>query len=133
MIFKSRLNVALNPDVKLHARTQAVEFAARGGGTVDVMTGPIDAEVGVVPVRVALPFMPGRRVVLASFGPFRFAMKPIKLSIHSGDLQVSGKIGGEEGIDARVELQGKCRAEIEAAGETDMKMLKAAFEGTFEE
>ena len=31
-------------------------------GKLDVTTGPIHAEVGEVPVRVALPFMRGRRV-----------------------------------------------------------------------
>jgi hypothetical protein len=133
MNFKSRLNVAMNPDLKVNARIRPFEFSVRGGGKLDVTTGPIHAEVGVVPVRVALPFMRGRRVVLASFGPFDFTMKPITFSVHSAEVRVDGKIGGEEEIDARLDLQGKCRSEIEIDAEAPVKSLKTTFEGVFEE
>jgi hypothetical protein len=133
MIFKSRLNVAANPDIKLHLDARPVEFAMRGSGTLSVKTSPIHAEVGIVPVRVAMPFMRGRRVVLASFGPFHFTLKPITFAIQSAEIHTDGKFGGAEGIDAHVDVQGKCRAEIHAEGESDAKVVKATIEGVFNE
>jgi len=133
MNFNSHVNVALNPDVKLRARTKAVEFAIRSAGALKIEAGRIHAEIGVVPVSIALPFMAGRRVVLARVGPFRFVVKPVACTVECAELGVQGKLGGEEGIEATAELVGKCRAEIEATGETDVKVLKAAFEGVFHE
>lgn len=133
MNFKSRINVAANPDIELRVHGHPVEFSLRGGGKLGVTTSPIHADVGSVPVHVAMPFMRGRRVMLATFGPFHFTMKPITFSIHSEDVRVEGKIGGEEGIDGRVDIKGKCRGEIEVMGESAVKAVKAAFEGVFED
>jgi hypothetical protein len=80
-----------------------------------------------------MPFMRGRRVVLASVGPFHFTMKPITFAIHSEDVRAEGKIGGEDGIDGRIDIKGKCRGEIEVIGESAMRAVKAAFEGVFDD
>jgi len=133
MNLKSRVDVALNPDLDLHARARPIEFRVLGGGALDIATGVIHAEVAAVPVRVAMPFMKNRRVVLAAFGPFKVTIKPVKMTLKSSDVRAEGVIGGEEGIDANLHVLGKCHAEVNVAGESDVKSLKASFEGVFEE
>jgi hypothetical protein len=132
MIFKSRLNVDLKPHLDLHGRARPVDFTMRGGGRLDVTTGAIHARVEVVPVRVAMPFMRNRRVVLAAFGPFDLTIKPVKLTLQSSDVHAEGRVGGEQGIEAAVEVRGQCHAEINAAGESDVKAIKASFDGVFD-
>jgi hypothetical protein len=133
MNFKSRLNVALNPHLDLHGRMQPVDFAVRGGGRLDVATGAIHARVDVVPMQVAMPFMRNRRVVLFAVGPFHLTIKPVTLTLQSSEVNAEGRIGGEEGIEGTLDVRGKCQAEITAAGEADVKSIKASFEGVFDQ
>jgi hypothetical protein len=133
MIFKSRLNVALNPHLDLHGRMLPVDFAVRGGGRLDVATGTIHARLDGVPVRVAMPFMRNRRVVLATVGPFDLTIKPVSLTLQSSEVHAEGRIGGEEGIEGNLDIRGQCHAEITGAGESDVRSIKASFEGVFDE
>ena len=60
-------------------------------------------------------------------------MRPIEATLHVADARTSGSLGGDDGIHAELHCQGNCKAEIELAGEAPGKILKAAFEGVFEE
>ena len=134
MNLKSRLSVAMNPNLEIRGRARPIEFAVRGGGALEVATGHIHAELDVVPMRVAMPFMRNRRVVLASFGPFRMTIKPLTLALQSSDVRAEGRIGGEEeGIEAKVHVEGHCQVEVAASNEAEIKAVKASFEGIFDE
>ena len=57
----------------------------------------------------------------------------LEATLRIAEARTIGTLGGDEGITAELHCQGNCKAEIEFAGEAPGKVLKAAFEGVFEE
>lgn len=133
MNLKGHIGIAAHPDMRLRARVDRMDFALQGEATLAFGTQTIRIEVGEVPLRLAIPFHRHRRVVAGSLGPFRLTVRPIEATIRIAEARTAGTIGGEEGISAELHCQGNCKAEIELAGEAPGKVLKAAFEGAFEE
>jgi hypothetical protein len=133
MNMKGHIGIAAHPDLRLRARFDRLDFALQGAATVALGTQTIRIEVGEIPLRLAIPFHKHRRVVAGSLGPFRLTVRPIEATLRITEARTSGTLGGEEGISADLHCQGNCKADIELAGEAPGKVIKAAFEGVFEE
>jgi hypothetical protein len=133
MNMKGHIGIAAHPDLRLRTRIDRLGFAMQGAATLKLDTQTIRIEVGEIPLRLAIPFHRHRRVVAGSLGPFRLTVRPMEATLRIAEAHTSGTLGGEEGINADLHCQGNCKAEIELAGEAPGKVLKAAFEGVFEE
>jgi len=133
MNIKALVDIAAHPDMRLRARVDRLDFAVEGKATLAVGTQTIRVAVGEVPLRLAIPFHRHRRVVAGSIGPFHLTVHPIEATIRITEARSAGTLGGAEGITGELHCQGDCKAEIELAGDIPGKVLKAAFEGVFEE
>ena len=133
MNLKGHIGVAAHPDLRLRARLDRLDFALHGEATVAFSTQTIRVEVGEIPIHLAIPFHRHCRLVAGSLGPFHLTVRPIEATVRLEEARTVGTLGGDEGFTADLHCQGNCKAEIELAGETPGKVLKAAFEGTFEE
>lgn len=133
MNVKGRIAIAAHPDLRLRAHTGKMEFHTHGGATIALATQQIRIEVGAIPLHLAIPFHKHRRVLAGSLGPFRLTVRPMEGVVRVTDAHVTGTLGGEDGVAAELHVQGDCKAEIDLAGEAPGKILKAAFEGVFEE
>ncbi len=133
MNLKAHIGVAAHPDVRLHARLKGFDFRVKGEAALTIATGAIRAEIGELPVRLAIPFHRHRRVVVGALGPCTLQIHPADAGIRITDVQLGGSLGGDEGIAGETHVQGNCQAEIDIAGETPGKILKAAIEGVFEQ
>ncbi|HET6183637.1 MAG TPA: hypothetical protein VFA03_08585 [Acetobacteraceae bacterium] len=133
MNVKGRIGIAAHPDLRLRARTERMEFRTHGAATLAFATQQIRMEVGAIPLHLAIPFHKHRRVLAGSVGPFRLTVRPVEASVRVSDAHMTGTLGGDEGIAAEAHVVGNCKAEIELAGEAPGRVLKAAFEGVFEE
>lgn len=132
MNLKGLVGIDAHPDLRLRALVDQLEFALQGEATLTLGTQKIRVELGEVPLRLAIPFHRHHRAV-ASLGPFNLTVRPIEASIRIAEARTVGTIGGAEGISTELHCQGNCKAEIELAGDMPGKVLKAAFEGVFEE
>jgi hypothetical protein len=132
--FKSHLTVAANPDLTFGTRLQPVGVDFHGEAALEIATGVIGAEVAEIPVAFTIPFLPPhrRRVVAASIGPFRVRIDPAQATVRGFGLRLGGMIG-TEGINGELSALGKCRMEIDLAGEIPGRLVKAALEGEFDE
>jgi hypothetical protein len=133
MNLKGHIGVAAHPDLRLRARVDRLDFAMQGEAALALSTQTIRVEVGEVPLRLAIPFHRRRRVIAGSVGPFRVTLRPIEATVRITEARTAGTFGSDAGIGAELHCQGNCKAEIELAGEAPGKVLKAAFEGVFEE
>jgi hypothetical protein len=133
MNLKARIGVAAHPDIRLHARLSGFDFGINGEAAINLATSTIHAEIGEVPLRLAIPFHRHRRVVAGTIGPFTLHIHPADADIRIANVQLSGSLGGGEGIVGDTHIQGSCRAEVDIEGETPGKILKAAIEGVFEQ
>jgi len=132
MNFKSQIGVTAHPDLRLRTRLEKLDFVLHGDARVSIATGTIRAEVGEVPLRLAIPFHRHRRVVAGSVGPFRVTVHPIEATLHITDIRATGTLGGAEGIAGELHCQGNCSADVSVTAEAPGK-LKAAFESVFDE
>jgi hypothetical protein len=99
-----------------------------------IATGVIRAEIGEIPVSFTIPFMAPhrRRVVAAAIGPFGVRIEPANATIRAFGMRLGGVLGAD-GINGELTALGKCRLEIDLAGEIPGRIVKAAIEGVFEE
>ncbi len=134
MRFKSRVDVAAHPDLTFTTHFEPFGVECGGEAGLDVKTGTIAGKVAAVPVSLAVPFMPSRRgrVVVGTIGPIEVEIRPAEAHIGVSGLRLKG-VAGTDGLKGQLTALGKCRAEIEASGETPARLLKAAVEGVFDE
>ena len=117
MKFRSHVDVNAHPDVKLRWRVPPLGFAAEGDGALQFSTGPIDVEVGSIPIALRIPFHRGR-VHAATVGPFHLRVRPATATIRACGVRAGGSVGGG---DVQADLAGHCRAEVSARGERDVE------------
>ena len=134
MRFKSRVDVAAHPDLRFATDIQPFGLELGGEATLDVKTGQIAGTVAAVPVSLAVPFMPAHRgrVVVGTIGPLEVKIRPAEAHVGVSGLRLKG-IAGTDGLKGELTALGKCRAEIEMAGDMPGRILKAAVEGVFDE
>lgn len=134
MKFRSHVAIAAHPDITLKVRAQPVEFMLGGEASLIARLEHIVARIEEVPLTMAVPFLPARRgrVVVGTLGPFAGRIAPVQAELRAFGVKLSGTLG-TEGIAAETQVQGRCRAEVDVTGESPGKLLKAAFEGVFEE
>ena len=133
MNLKGHIGIAAHPDLGLHLRLDPLPVKFEGGARIALGTHRIRIEVDEVPLRIAIPFHRHRRVVAGSLGPLRLTIHPTEVTLHITEAHTAGTLGGEDGVKAELHCQGNCKADIDLAGEAPGRMLKAAFEGVFEE
>lgn len=134
MKLKSRVEVAAHPDLTFTTHFQPFGVELGGEAALDVRTGQLSGRVAAVPVTLAVPFMPSHRgrVVVGTIGPIEVQIKPAEAQVGVSKLRLKG-VAGTDGLKGQLTALGKCRAEIEAAGEMPARILKAAVEGVFDE
>jgi hypothetical protein len=133
MNLKGQIGIAAHPDLRLHLRLDRLPLKFEGGARIALGTHRVTVELGEIPLRMVIPFHRHRRVVAGSVGPFRLTIHPTEATLHITEAHTAGTIGGENGVNAELHCQGNCKADIELAGEAPGRILKAAFEGVFEE
>ncbi len=115
MKFRSHLDLDAHPDVKLRWRVPPLGFAAEGDGALELSSGPIDVEVGAVPIALRIPFH-RRRVHAATVGPVHLQVRPATATIRACGVRAGGSIGGG---DVQADVAGHGRAEVSVRGERD--------------
>jgi hypothetical protein len=132
--FQSHVTVAANPDLTFGTRLQPVGLDLHGEAVLEIVTGVICVEIAEIPVAFTIPFMPPhrRRVVAASLGPLGVRIDPAQATARAFGLRLGGAVG-TEGVNGEVTALGKCRMEIDLAGEIPGRLIKAAVEGVFDD
>lgn len=133
MKLKGLVGIAAHPDMRVRARLDRLDFALQGSANVALGIQRIRVDLGEIPLRLAIPFRRGRHVVAGSLGPFHVTIRPTEATLRITEARTEGVLGGEDGISGELHCQGNCQAEIELAADAPGKVLKAAFEGAFEE
>lgn len=129
MNLKSHLRLDMHPDMRVHAHVHAVDFAVRAEATLGFSTGPIHAKIGVVPLRMTIPFLRRRGPVLAgSLGPVDITLRPVEVHAHVRAARIEGRLGGDEGIRADLHGVGTCHTDVIVDAETPVKSIRATVE-----
>jgi hypothetical protein len=109
------LAIAAQPDVRLWGRFRPMTLDATADGGAQIATGPVEVEVGAIPVCLRVPFR-AHRVDVAWVGPFRARIGPSDLTVREARAQLRATIEGDEaGIEAG--FVGNCRADVKVAGD----------------
>jgi hypothetical protein len=83
-------------------------------GALSAAIGALSGTVGVIPIRVRIPFL-RRRPVVASVGGFNVSVRPIQLNVEKARLQARGIIG-TDGIRGAAHCDVSCQTEMDARG-----------------
>ncbi len=116
MKFKTVAFMRSNPDFELDAFLEPLVFNAEASGSFTGQVGEIDAQVGKIPINVAIPFHPKHKLItVASVGGFSLKLKPMKVSIDRVSVHVGGVLG-EKGLQGKLKGKVGCKTEMKAEG-----------------
>jgi hypothetical protein len=122
MKFETFAMMRSNPDFELDAFLEPFRFEAEIAGGFAGQIGLIDAHVGRIPINVAIPFHPRRKMVtVASIGGFRLKLQPTEVRVDRVTVQAAG-ILGEKGIQGRVKGKVGCKTEMNVEGRLSGKI-----------
>jgi hypothetical protein len=122
MKFETFATMRSNPDFELNAFLEPFEFNAEASGSFAGKVGLIDAHVGKIPINMAIPFDPRRRLVtVASIGGFRLKLEPMQVSVDRVAVHAGGVLGAK-GMQGKLKGRVGCATEMKAEGKLSGKM-----------
>ena len=107
-----------NPSMKINAAVAPVDVNLSAEGGLEGRLGPFGAEIGEIPIHLAIPFLRRRgssRVVVAAFGGFRIRLEHFHVSIERARFDLNGTIG-QNGIRSEIDCKVACSTEMHARG-----------------
>lgn len=124
MKFKTRAIMRSDPDFELETLLDPMTFFASATGQFSGQIGEVHARVGRIPINVAIPFHPKRRMItVASIGGFTVSLKPMSIHIKECKIEAGG-ILGEKGLRAKMHGKVGCKTEMAASGKLSGKFGK---------
>ncbi len=103
------------PSIKLDTRIKPLDFNIGATGSFKGKLGPFSADIGEIPIRLAIPFLK-RRPVIASIGGFPVKLDRFQVDVDKAALELNGVLG-LKGIQASVDAQIDCATDIEMKGD----------------
>ena len=121
MKFKTYVRMKSCPSVKLDASVSPLDFKTSISGAFRGEAGPFAGKIGEIPVRMSIPFLKRRRVVVASIGGFPLALERFSVNVEEAGLNVNGTIG-LEGIRADIDSKIDCSTDMDIKGHVEGKV-----------
>ena len=103
------------PAIKLDTRIDPLDFNINVKGAFNGKVGPFSADIGEIPIRLAIPFL-RRRPVIASIGGFPIGLDRFQIDVEKAALDLKGVLG-LKGIHASVDTAVDCSTEIDLKGD----------------
>jgi|GEM_PF-1707170 len=103
------------PSIKLDTHINPLDFNIAINGAFSGKVGPFSADIGEIPIRIAIPFLK-RRPVVASIGGFPIALDRFQIDVEKAALELNGVLG-LKGINASVDSQVDCSTDVELKGD----------------
>jgi hypothetical protein len=113
---------------RFEARVHAEPIAFRCGcaGALRARVGPIQARIGAVPIRLAVPFL-GRLQTVGAVGPIAVRLDDFDLALEEMELRCEGLVGAE-GLDVGLEGGVGCELHIDLEGTLPGRVRRAHLE-----
>ena len=111
-----------SPNFKARWKMEPLSFDTGVSGSCKVAVGAISANIGVIPIRLAIPFLKRRRMpLMGAIGPIQVKLNPLELQLEHLRLHFGGVLG-EKGLQGEIDLQVACQTEMEVAGDIPIKL-----------
>jgi len=123
MKFNARGKMKSRPSFTIDATAAPIAFETSATGAFEGMLGPFAAQIGAIPIRLAVPFMKKRRAlpVIAAFGGFRIKVEPIHVRVERASLSLKG-VAGTEGLEGKLDCRVDCKTKMDIQGTLNGRM-----------
>lgn len=124
MKLHSHLKMTDAPEFWLRAKSRPLDFDVNAEGAFKVATGPISAQVDVIPVSVVVPFLRRNGGVVAAglIGPFRVKIDPVQAGLEGLRVRVSGALG-KEGLECELDGRIGCEMDVDVVTDLPLKLV----------
>jgi hypothetical protein len=114
--FNSNITLQGNHGVKIDAKSGPITCSASADGSFKLTTGPIRAQVGEIPIRLAIPFLAGPAAMrtVAAIGAFGVRFDPCTVEVQAFGVRCQGVLAAE-GM--------QCQLNVNLAGKTQVDLL----------
>jgi len=102
------------PSVKLDTKINPLDFKASIDGHFDGELGPFAAYIGEIPIRMTIPFLKHRPVMI-SVGGFPIKLDRFKVNVEKAGLDLKGTVG-LKGIHADIDTKIDCETDMDLKG-----------------
>jgi hypothetical protein len=114
------------PKFEVRAHAEPIAFRCGCAGSLRARVGPVQARVGTVPIRLAVPFL-GRLQTVGAVGPFDLRLEHVDVALEELELRCEGVLGGE-GLDVGLEGGVGCELQIDVQGTLPGRVRRAQLE-----
>ena len=115
MNFDLHARMRSDPHFDLEAKLDPIGVDLGVEGALSATLGAIQGKVSEIPIRVRIPFLRRRPVMVASIGGFRVSTRPVGLAVEKGRLHIGGVVG-QDGMRVVARGHVKCETEAESHG-----------------
>jgi hypothetical protein len=114
-----------NPTFNAKVKMDPVEFDTSVSGSLGLDLGSVNAYVGEIGVRFAIPFLRPRRKLplIATVGGFRIRLSPLRIQSKGVAFRVGGVVG-TKGTTADLDVGVKCQTEMDVQANVPVKVGK---------
>lgn len=102
------------PSITLDTTISPLDFETSIHGGFHGELGPFKANIGEIPIRLAIPFLK-RKPVVASIGGFPVSLDRFQVNVNEAGLDLKGVVG-LKGIKAKVHSKVECSTEMKLEG-----------------
>ena len=124
MKLHSHLKMTDAPEFSIRATSKPFDFDVTAEGAFKVATGPISAQVDVIPVSVVVPFLKrnGGVVAAGSIGPFRVKLDPAQAALEGLSVRLGGVLG-KEGLYCELDGRIGCEMDVDIVTDLPLKLV----------
>jgi hypothetical protein len=123
MNFKALGKMRSNPSFNAKVKMDPFQFETSASASCQCEVGRIDAHIGEIGIRCAIPFMKPRRKMplVASVGGFHIRLRPFQVGIKGLGLHVAGVLG-TKGSAGEVDAKVACETDMQVEGKFPIKV-----------
>lgn len=105
------------PRFTTEVKAGPLDFESDAGAKIEGAVSAIDASIGEIPIRLAIPFKKrgNKMPVVASIGGFKFKLNPFGIKIEVADVKIKGVLG-TKGIEAKADTHVTCKTDMKVKG-----------------
>ena len=126
MKYTTHATVKGAPKFEARAHAEPIAFRCGCAGALRARVGPIQARIGAVPIRLAVPFL-GRLQTVGAVGPFAVRVDDVDVALEELELRCEGLLGAE-GLDVGLEGGVGCEMQIDLEGTLPGRVRRAQLE-----
>lgn len=125
MKFKASGHMTSHPSLKAKVRMDALEFDTTASGSFECEISALNAYIGEIGIRCAIPFLPRRRKLplVATVGGFHIKLRPFQVRSKGIALRLAGVLG-TGGITSELDAAVACETKMDVSGNVPVKLGK---------